>query len=76
MQKNGARLPDYCEFIIDFTKVTDIDAGAAFGIVDGLQFVIEGNKTLKVKLVGINVSIFLGFPCRFLHSMSCDSYNL
>ena len=56
MQKNGARLPDYCEFIVDFTKVTDIDAGAAFGIVDGLQFVIEGNKTLKVKLVGINVS--------------------
>lgn len=54
MQKNGARLPDYCEFIVDFTKVTDIDAGAAFGIVDGIQFVIEGNKTLKVKLVGIN----------------------
>ena len=59
MQKNGARLPDYCEFIVDFAKVTDIDAGAAFGIVDGLQFVIEGNKTLKVKLIGINVINYL-----------------
>ena len=56
MQKNGARLPDYCEFIVDFHKVTALDAGAAFGIVDGLQFVIEANKTLKVKLVGITVS--------------------
>ena len=32
-----------------------MDAGAAFGIVDGLQFAIEGNKTLRVMIVGIQV---------------------
>ena len=55
MQKNAARLDDGEEFIVDFTAVLSIDAGASFGIVDGLQFVIEGNSTLRVKLVGIKV---------------------
>ena len=32
-----------------------MDAGASFGIVDGLQFAIEGNKTLRVMIIGIQV---------------------
>jgi len=53
LQKNASRLEDNEEFIIDFNAVLSMDAGAAFGIVDGLQFAIEGNKTLRVMIVGI-----------------------
>ena len=56
LQKNASRLDDNEEFIVDFTAVLSIDAGAAFGIVDGLQFVLEGNSTLRVLIVGIKVS--------------------
>merc|ERR1719454_300894 len=53
MQKNASRLADHEEFIVDFTAVLSLDSGAAFGITDGLQFVIEGNSTLRVMIVGI-----------------------
>ena len=55
MQKNGSRLGNNEVFVIDFGSVISIDAGAAFGIVDGIQFVLEGNATLTIKLVDIQV---------------------
>ena len=55
MQKNGSRLDENEIFVVDFGGVISIDAGAAFGIVDGIQFVMEGNTTLTIKLVDIKV---------------------
>ena len=62
LQKNGGRLPDNSNFIIDFEKVLAIDSGAAFGLTDGLLFVAESNPTLSIELRHIQVNnIYLIF---------------
>ena len=57
LQKNGGRLPDNSNFIIDFEKVLAIDSGAAFGLTDGLLFVAESNPTLSIELRHIQVNM-------------------
>ena len=44
MQRNGARLPEGHDFVVDFERVVSIDAGAGFGIVDGIVFTKEANR--------------------------------
>ena len=56
LQKNGGRLPDNSNFIIDFEKVLAIDSGAAFGLTDGLLFVAESNPFLSIELRHIQVN--------------------
>ena len=53
MQRNGARLPHGHDFVVDFARVVSIDAGAGFGIVDGIVFTKEANRSLKMKLTNI-----------------------
>ena len=55
-QRNAKRLEDGSRFTIDFKNVTTIDAGAAVGIVDGIQFSLDSNSTLIINLRDINVS--------------------
>ena len=54
MQRNGARLPEGHDFVVDFERVVSIDAGAGFGIVDGIVFTKEANRSLKMKITNIN----------------------
>ena len=54
IQRNAERLPDHSRFCIDFAKVTSIDAGAAVGIVDGVQFSWDSNHTLEINLSNIS----------------------
>jgi len=56
LQKNGGRLQDNSNFIIDFEKVLAIDSGAAFGLTDGLLFVAESNPSLSIELRYIQVN--------------------
>ena len=56
-QRNAKRLEDGSRFTIDFSSVTSIDAGAAVGIVDGIQFSLDSNSTLIINLRSINVSL-------------------
>ena len=53
MQRNGARLPEGHDFVVDFKRVISIDAGAGFGIVDGIVFTKEANRSLNMKLTNI-----------------------
>lgn len=53
MQRNGSRLPEGHDFVVDFARVVSIDAGAGFGIVDGIVFTKEANRSLKMKLTNI-----------------------
>ena len=47
MQRNGARLPEGHDFVVDFERVVSIDAGAGFGIVDGIVFTKEANRLAR-----------------------------
>lgn len=55
-QRNAAKLKNGAHFTIDFENVTSIDAGAAVGIVDGIQFSLDTNSTLIVCLTNIEVN--------------------
>ena len=56
-QRNAAKLKNGSQFTVDFENVTSIDAGAAVGIVDGIQFSLDTNSTLIVCLTNIEVNL-------------------